>query len=73
VRIREVLRLLIAIAHVPVEVRHDPTRMRPSDVPSFYGDNVKLHAATGWLPEVPLADSLHAVYDAARSRAGAAT
>ncbi len=63
--IREVLRELIIAAHVPVEVRDDPARMRPSDVPLFVGDNGKLRAATGWQPEIPFRRSIQDIYAAA--------
>lgn len=62
VAIREILRQLITIAHVPVEVREDPEMMRPSDVPVLLGDASKLRAATGWEPRYPLASSLYDVY-----------
>ncbi|HLI94964.1 MAG TPA: GDP-mannose 4,6-dehydratase [Candidatus Baltobacteraceae bacterium] len=61
--IREVLAELIRIAHVPVEVRQDSSRMRPSDVPLLYGCNDKLRAATGWSPRVPLRRTLQDVYN----------
>jgi GDP-4-dehydro-6-deoxy-D-mannose reductase len=64
---REILRRLIEIARVPVEVREDPERMRPADVPVSVGDPSKLRAATGWAPRVPLAAALRAVYDDARA------
>ena len=67
--LKEVLRRLIEIAHVPVEVREDPERMRPSDVPVSVGDASKLRAATGWTPRIPLTAALRAVYDDARARA----
>ena len=62
VKIRDVLGELIRIAHVPVEVREDPTRMRPLDTPLFVGDNRKLRDATGWAPQLPLRQSLRDVY-----------
>jgi len=65
---RDLLRQLITIAGVPVEVREDPERMRPSDVPISVGDATKLRTATGWTPRIPLAASLRAVYDDARTR-----
>ncbi|HZO93378.1 MAG TPA: GDP-mannose 4,6-dehydratase [Candidatus Baltobacteraceae bacterium] len=65
---REILRRLIEIARVPVEVREDPARMRPSDVPVSLGDPSKLRAATGWTPRVTLSAALRAVYDDARAR-----
>jgi GDP-4-dehydro-6-deoxy-D-mannose reductase len=65
---REILRRLIEIAHVAVEVRDDPARMRPADVPLSAGDASKLRAATGWSPRIPLPAALRAVYDDARAR-----
>jgi GDP-4-dehydro-6-deoxy-D-mannose reductase len=71
VAIREILRQLVMIARVPVEIRDDPARMRPSDVPLSVGDATKLATATGWTPEIPLAASLRAVYADARERVAA--
>lgn len=65
--IRDALRELIIAAHVPVEVREDPARMRPSDVPLFVGDNTKLRAATGWEPQIPFRTSIREIYEAART------
>jgi GDP-4-dehydro-6-deoxy-D-mannose reductase len=70
VKIREVLGELIRIAHVPVEVREDPSRMRPLDTPLFVGDNRKLSAATGWSAQIPLRQSLRDVYESAAATAG---
>jgi GDP-4-dehydro-6-deoxy-D-mannose reductase len=69
--LEDVLRQLVQIARVPVEIREDPARMRPADVPLSTGDAAKLRAATGWAPRIPLAAALRAVYDDARERAGA--
>jgi GDP-4-dehydro-6-deoxy-D-mannose reductase len=65
VKIREVLGELIRIAHVPVEVREDPERMRPLDTPLFVGSNEKIRQLTGWEADVPLRRSLRDVYEAA--------
>ncbi|HEY8313217.1 MAG TPA: GDP-mannose 4,6-dehydratase [Candidatus Baltobacteraceae bacterium] len=62
VSIQSVLRELIFIARVPVEVREDPERMRPSDVPVFYGNNAALRAATNWSPRIPLRQSLRDIF-----------
>jgi GDP-4-dehydro-6-deoxy-D-mannose reductase len=69
IKMREVLRELVTIAHVPVEIREDPSRIRPSDVPVFVGSNVKLRARTGWQPSITLARSLRGVYERARAAA----
>lgn len=65
--IRDVLRELIIIAHVPVEVRDDPQRMRPSDVPLFVGSAAKLRAATGWEPRIAFRASIKDIFAAAQS------
>jgi len=62
VAIKEILRRLILISRVGVEVREDPARMRPVDVPLTYGDNTKLREATGWEPKIALQRSLEDVY-----------
>ncbi len=66
VTIRDILRELIAIAHVPVEVREDPARMRPADVPILVGSPERLRARTGWQPQLTLVRSLRDIYVAAR-------
>jgi GDP-4-dehydro-6-deoxy-D-mannose reductase len=71
VAIREVLRQLITIARVAVEVRDDPDRMRPSDLPILSGDATKLRTATGWEPAFSLAASLRDIYADARERVAA--
>jgi GDP-4-dehydro-6-deoxy-D-mannose reductase len=68
VAIKEILRRLITIARVPVEVREDPARMRPSDLPLSYGSSAKLRAATGWQPRHSLDASLRDVYADAQAR-----
>lgn len=72
VSMREVLRQLVTIARVGVEIREDPARMRPSDVPLSVGDATKLRSATGWEPRISLAASLREIYADARERVGAA-
>jgi GDP-4-dehydro-6-deoxy-D-mannose reductase len=62
VALREVLRQLITIARVRVEIRDDPDRMRPSDLPILSGNAAKLRAATGWAPQIALPASLRDVY-----------
>ena len=65
---RELLRRLIEVAHVPVEVHEDPARMRPADVPVSVGSSAKLRSATGWAPRISLAAALRSVYDDARAK-----
>jgi GDP-4-dehydro-6-deoxy-D-mannose reductase len=66
---KEILRQLVLLARVPVEVREDPARMRPADVPVSVGDASKLRRATGWAPRIPLPAALRAVYESALRQA----
>jgi GDP-4-dehydro-6-deoxy-D-mannose reductase len=54
VAIRDVLDMLVARAHVPIRVRVDPSRFRPSDVPLLLGDPSRLRDELGWTPTIPL-------------------
>ena len=56
--IQEVLDALLALSRVPIQVRQDPQRMRPSDVPILVGDNSKFRKETGWEPEIPFEQTL---------------
>ena len=57
-KIGDVLDRLIKCAHVPIEVRLDPDRVRPSDNPEMRGDRSKITAAVGWTPKIQLDDTL---------------
>jgi GDP-4-dehydro-6-deoxy-D-mannose reductase len=63
VAIKEILRRMIALADLPVEVRQDPKRLRPSDVPRFFGEAEKLRRETGWFPRYSLGASLSAILE----------
>ena len=52
VKIKKVLDTLLSLSKVKVEVKQDPARMRPSDVPILLGDNSKFVKATGWQPTI---------------------
>jgi len=46
--IKNVLKKLLEHSAVRIDVKQDPSRMRPSDVPVLQGDNAKFTAATSW-------------------------
>jgi GDP-4-dehydro-6-deoxy-D-mannose reductase len=58
VRIRDLLQSLISISGAQVEIRVDPARLRPADVPSLVGDSRRLRETTGWEPRIPLEQTL---------------
>ena len=61
--IQYLLDVLLGYSNVDIKVEHDPTRMRPSDVPILYADNSKLRAATGWEPLFTFEESVKRVLD----------
>jgi GDP-4-dehydro-6-deoxy-D-mannose reductase len=67
-RIQEVLDKLLSMSRVEIEVRQDPERMRPSDVPILLGDNSKFREATGWRPEIPFDQTLADIMEYWRDR-----
>jgi len=58
VRIGDLLDALIQLSGSKVEVRVDPERLRPSDIPVLVGDPAKLREATGWSPRFELEQTL---------------
>lgn len=62
-RIRDLLDRLCSLAGVEVEVRVDPERLRPVDMPELRGDASKLEAATGWKPTVAIDDTLRSLLE----------
>jgi GDP-4-dehydro-6-deoxy-D-mannose reductase len=63
VRIRDLLGRLVAIAGVDVEMRLDPERLRPSDIPTLIGDPTRLEQTTGWRPRIPLDQTLREILE----------
>jgi GDP-4-dehydro-6-deoxy-D-mannose reductase len=72
VRIADLLAELIALSGLQVEVKVDPARLRPLDVPALVGDPARLRAATGWTATTPLRETLRDLLDHWRERVGAA-
>jgi len=70
--VRHLLDLLLAASSARVEVRVDPDRLRPADVPAQVGDPSRLRAATGWEPRIPLERTLRDLLDDWRARTATA-
>ncbi len=51
--VQEVLNLLLSMTDRNIEIRQDPSRMRPSDVEVLQGDCSKFKQQTGWEPRIP--------------------
>jgi GDP-4-dehydro-6-deoxy-D-mannose reductase len=65
---QEVLDKLLAMSRVKVDVRVDPTRLRPSDVMILWADYSKFKDATGWSPTITYDQTLRDLLDYWRER-----
>jgi len=52
--IREILDILLRHSTTSIQVRKDPERMRPVDVPLLVANTSRLHAHTGWEPVIDI-------------------
>jgi len=65
---QKILELLLEKSRVQLSIEQDPNRMRPSDIPEIYGEYTKLTDNTGWVPTIPIDQTLSDVLDDWRSR-----
>lgn len=66
--IQFMLDLLLSLSPVTIEVRRDPARLRPSDVPILWADDSKFRAQTGWEPKIPFEQTMRDLLDYWRER-----
>ncbi len=71
--IRELLDILLSLAGTKLDVKVEPERLRPADVPALFGDPRRLREATGWEPRIPLERTLADLLDDWRQRLQAPT
>ncbi|GIF25435.1 GDP-4-dehydro-6-deoxy-D-mannose reductase [Actinoplanes tereljensis] len=55
---QEILDLLLTASDAQIRTEPDPARMRPADVPDLRGDATKIRLDAGWVPEIPLEQTL---------------
>lgn len=70
VEIREILDLIISQSNVEVEVRVDPNKIRPVDVPIIEADTSKLRELTGWEQRIPLKQTIYETMEYWRGQLG---
>lgn len=66
--VREMLDMLLGMSDIKVEVRSDPTRLRPSDVKVLVCDSTKFRKLTSWKNEIPFKQTLKDLLDYWRER-----
>jgi len=71
IQIGALLDMLLAHARVPITIRVDPARYRPTDVPLLLGDPTRLQTELGWLPEIPINQTLEDLLSYWRARSAA--
>jgi GDP-4-dehydro-6-deoxy-D-mannose reductase len=65
---KEVLSTLMSLADVPIPIKNDDSRMRPSDVPLLIGDNTKLKMYMDWKPSYTWVESLEDLLEYTRKK-----
>ncbi len=63
VAVSELAEQLVLLAERPMRLEPDPALQRPVDIPVLRGDNTRLRTATGWVPEIPLHQTLADLLD----------
>jgi GDP-4-dehydro-6-deoxy-D-mannose reductase len=61
--IKAILDLLLTFARTSIQLREDPTRLRPVDVPLLEADSSRLRADTNWKPAVQFEFALQRTLD----------
>jgi GDP-4-dehydro-6-deoxy-D-mannose reductase len=61
IKIQDVLNKIINVSKKEIKVIQDPNRLRPSDIPIYYGSYDKI-SKLGWEPKIPLQQSIDDVY-----------
>jgi GDP-4-dehydro-6-deoxy-D-mannose reductase len=57
-KVAEILDVLLRQSVSKIEIKLDPERLRPSDIPFAVGDSQRLTLETTWEPKIPLTESL---------------
>lgn len=68
ISIKEVLDKILLLSDCEINVKKDPLRMRPSDVPLVYADTTKIKEQTGWQPEILITQTISDVLNYWRAR-----
>jgi GDP-4-dehydro-6-deoxy-D-mannose reductase len=62
-RIADLLQQLVDQAYVRVEIRTEPERMRPNDMPLLLGSARRIQEEVGWAPHITIERTLHDLLD----------
>jgi len=65
---KTVLKVITLKSKIPVQIKTDPARLRPTDEPVIWGSNIKIFKDTGWKPKIPIEETISWVLDYWRQR-----
>lgn len=68
--IEELLKRIIAQSGAEITIEVDPEKLRPVEIPVIQADISKLQADTGWMPEIPLEQTIGETLAYWKSRIG---
>ena len=63
ISLKSILRTLLSFSARTIDVRIDPAKLRKGDLPFLAGSNRKIREATGWVPRIPLMQTLRDLVD----------
>ncbi len=63
VSIESMLKKILSLSDAEIDVRTDPSKLRPSDVPVIAADISKITADTGWKPEISVDETIKNILD----------
>lgn len=61
--VQDLLNLLERLTGKKVTIKQTPAKLRPGDVPILVADSTKFRQATGWVPKIPLEQTLGRILD----------
>lgn len=68
IAMQELADRLVSLATRHVSLVPDPSLLRPVDLPVLRGDPTRLNAATGWVPQIPVDQTLRDLLEDMRAR-----
>lgn len=63
VALADIVEMFRALSNTKVEIVQDPSRVRSDEIPEICGDATKIHADTGWKPEISLEQTIKDLLD----------
>ncbi len=61
--IEDILNMILSKSKTKIQVEKDPSRFRPVDVPTIEADTRKVYEVTGWVPKIPLEQTIQETLD----------